>query len=66
MPMQGQNMILGSTKQEIEWISFYIPDDHLHFLFEKGLFSSAHFLIRLFVYLMYNCVSPLHMLDINP
>ena len=49
------------------WASFNVHTAHLYFFLRKCLFwSSAHFLIELFVFLMLSYMSLLYILDINP
>ena len=49
------------------WVSFHVPIGHLHFLFGKCLFSSAHFSTEVFFFFfMLSYTSCLYMLDINP
>ena len=48
------------------WAFIHVPTVHLHVFFGKCLFrSSAHFLIRLFGFLVLNWMSCLYMLHIN-
>ena len=49
------------------WTSFHVPIGHLYSSFEKmSVRSFAHFLIRLFVFLMSSGKCSLYILDINP
>ena len=47
--------------------SFYMLIGHLYVFLKKCLFrSSAHFLTELLAFLIFSCMSCLHILEINP
>ena len=48
------------------WASFHVPVDHPHFLFGKMSIQFYLFKIRLFAFLVLNCMPCLYILDINP